>query len=133
MGCQSQRCMGSVKSCKKKGTKTKYKTRRMLQKAVFGGFAFDSKRHCAVCKAKHVGYPPPHRSHDHRCIHNSKTHGLSKWSVEVDKIAARNIQINNAPLPNVNGMQTGTSAVFKKKSSIWKCKQGKRKVSVYDK
>ena len=107
MGIQSQLREGAVKKCKKIGTKVKSK-RVYRQNAIGGGVAFVETLHCGVCKARHLSLRGknvniPHRSHHKNCSMNRKTKGLSAMTVFVNKQAARNIAINNAPINSVLG------------------------------
>ena len=98
MGIQSQLREGSIKACKKRATRqAKHKRKSLTQMGVDGGRAFLPERDCAVCRAKHLNLPVPHRAHDKRCPHNRSTRGGSKRSVEVEKIAAEHIRQNNIP------------------------------------
>jgi hypothetical protein len=114
MGNQSQLRNGAIRKCKKRATKNK--TRRVYkQNAIGGGVAFVAHLHCVVCKAirlvsqgKNVSIP--HRAHDKRCRVNRKTKGLSAMSVYVDREAAQNIAINNAPIDSVLGRRLAREA-----------------------
>jgi hypothetical protein len=50
----------------------------------------------------------PHRPHNRRCPRNKTTKGKSERTVEVERIAARNIAANNVPVPRL--YSTGTTA-----------------------
>lgn len=107
MGIQSQNRGGSVKACKKRGTKAK---RTLHQIAIPGGTLFKSAHHCSVCKAERLKIQGhnvniPHRSHHPRCGRNIKTRGLSASTVMANKEVARNLMINNAGMNTVLGRQ----------------------------
>ena len=59
-----------------------------------GSRAFLPEKDCAVCRAKDLKLPVPHRAHDKRCSHNRSTRGGSERSVAVEKIAAENIGVS---------------------------------------
>jgi hypothetical protein len=120
MGCQSQMREGSIKKCRKKATKAKYK-RNLVQAAVTGGRAFDATNDCRICRAKlkakqlkrlGVILRIPHRSHDPRCGKNIETRAMSKRWVEVNKTVAENLATNNEPLEH-GLLATGTTAAQK--------------------
>ena len=110
MGCQSQRGLGSVKKCLKRGSKTKYKIVKsslrkkcLVQMGVDGQLAFEANRDCKVCRGRHLqkfGYCVciTHRPHDIRCVKNRATRGLSEFTVIVDKYTKKMASINNMPL-----------------------------------
>jgi hypothetical protein len=101
MGIRSQLRNGSVKACKKRATRAKYKSPALVQRSVKGGVGFVADVHCKVCKATRLNLQGknvsiPHRPHDRRCPKNRKTGGLSEFTVFVEKVAAENVRINNA-------------------------------------
>ena len=80
MGCQSQRRNGSVKSCKKRGTRPKvkytYKDRTIDGSAPAVCFVCDAKKQNLLAgrEVKRV----PKRAHHKSCQHNRKTKGMSE-------------------------------------------------------
>ena len=107
MGIQSQKRDGAIRKCKERGTKrkttSKFKIPKTVQKAIDGGVGFIPKLHCLVCKAmdqrsKGLDVRIPKRAHFVLCPKNRKTKGQSYMSVFVNKEAAKNITINNAPI-----------------------------------
>jgi hypothetical protein len=59
------------------------------QKTLSGERAIDPEIDCPICKAKRIGYPPPHRGHDPRCWNNRRTKGLSQTTLESIKESKR--------------------------------------------
>jgi hypothetical protein len=109
MGLQSQRRLGSVKKCLKRGSvMAKYKTPRrkksdLVQLDVDGGRAFESHRDCIVCRGYHLkamgqSISIPHKSHHIRCGKNRSTLGSSARTVGVNKFAKDMVAINTRPL-----------------------------------
>jgi hypothetical protein len=119
MGIQSQLRNGSIKACKKKATtKHKFVRRKEIQLAIGGGEAFVEVKHCRVCKLENdnfvAGYEKvrvPKRTHHPRCHRNGEFKAKSRRSVQVERIAARNITLNNAPIDDLR--RPGTSAAEK--------------------
>ena len=108
MGRQSQTRKGSIKTCRAIKTQhTTSKTSRTLtQWGVDGKRAFDPFRDCALCVARQKKILDKtvvitHQPHHKKCSRNQKTKGRSEWAVQVDSIAAKNIQLNTAPIPTV--------------------------------
>jgi hypothetical protein len=115
MGKQLQLHNGAIKNCKKRGTKTKAKKVVYTQNAIGGGVAFVAHLHCVICKAIRLvsqgkNVTVPHRSHDKRCRINRKTKGLSVMRIYINREAAQNIAINNAPIDSVLGRRLAAEA-----------------------
>jgi hypothetical protein len=102
MGIQSQKRMGAVMKCKKRGTKLKTKRPRL---SAIHGVAFNSIEHCGVCKAKHlqasgIKTRVPNRAHHPACSKNRKTRGHSEETARAGKEATRNLAANRAAIAN---------------------------------
>jgi hypothetical protein len=123
MGLQSQRRLGSVKKCLKKGSKAKYKTLKslirkksgLLQLGVDGGQAFVSHRDCIVCRGHHLNrmghsVSISHKPHDIRCGRNKSTRGSSLRTVQVNKFAKEMAAINTRSLSQ--GHTKGLPSVY---------------------
>ena len=92
MGIQSQRRGTNTRDIRNKADyqKKNKQGRSQLQLAVNGGVAFDSLRHCIVCKAKKVKeslpyMTLPHRGHHPLCLNNRRTRGMTKAAFEQEK------------------------------------------------
>ena len=102
MGGQSQSCKTNTwKVCDKpKYQLKKYLTvKQIQQKTLVGGIAFNPIRHCKVCRAKNLGYPPPHRGHDKHCWNNKQTKGKSDQTLFVEQETFCNIEWTTATSP----------------------------------
>lgn len=117
MGLQSQQRVGSIKKCKKVGSrfrKLRFSgSQRLVQRPIGGAEAFIPELHCQRCirnmqKAAGLILTVPHRSHDKRCQCNRLTRGVSVYTVEVNRIAQANLCINDRP-PALDGQTKGTS------------------------
>ncbi len=111
MGLQSQRRVGSVKKCLKRGSKAKYKTPKssLKQKSGHLQFGVDSMqsfvahRDCVVCRGRYLkaiglSVSISHHAHHVRCTRNTSTLGTSARTVEANKFAKEMLAINTLPL-----------------------------------
>jgi hypothetical protein len=117
MGVQSQLRCGSIQSCMKRGGKTfKFQTPKK-QMTMTGQRAFNPIIDCKVCKAqyhnKYAGaynkVTVPKKAHHVLCKKRKPPPG--DRTVEVERIAAENIEANNRPIEDLG--HPGTSAAEK--------------------
>jgi hypothetical protein len=109
MACRSQLRNGSIKACRRRGGRSKFRYGSHQQRTVDGSRPFSQFRDCKICKVKHYNADKseaqkkkiPHRGHHPLCP-DKKRPVLSPMTAFVQRTAAANIRLNNAPIERVS-------------------------------
>ncbi len=105
MACQSNLRNGSIKSCKRRGGRSKFRYGNHHQRSVDGSRAFSQYRDCVICKVKLYNNNKidsqkkkiPHRGHHPHCPDKKRKVRLPMTAV-AERTYATNIRLNNAPI-----------------------------------
>ena len=105
MACRSQLRNGSIKACKRRGSRSKFRYGNQQQRTVDGSRPFSQFRDCRICKVKQYNTSKsesqkkkiPHRGHHPLCP-DKKRKVLSPMTAFVERTYAMNIRRNNAPI-----------------------------------
>ena len=109
MACRSQLRNGSIKHCKRRGGRSKFRYGSHKDRIVDGSQSFSQYRDCKICKVKQYNASKidsqkkkiPHRGHHPLCP-VKKRPVLSPITAFVERTYARNMQPNHAPIERLS-------------------------------
>ena len=109
MACQSQLRNGSIKACRRRGGRSKFRYGNHHQRSVDGSRPFSQYRDCGICKVKLYNNSKiknqkkkiPHRGHHPLCP-DKKRKVLSPMTAFVERTHATNIRQSNAPIERLS-------------------------------
>ena len=121
MAIRSQLRNGSIKACRRRGGRSKFRYGNHQQRTVDGSRPFNQFRDCPICRVKQYNTGKsesqkkkiPHRGH-HPICPDKKRPVLSPMTAFVERTYATNIRRNNAPIGRLsiqNSRNEGNSQV----------------------